>query len=69
MSKKIFKVTIEEHVSETFEIMATDIDEAMEIAEEQYDNGSIVLEPGNLTEKLMMAEDEETGECTEWTEF
>ena len=69
MTKKIFKVTIEEHVSETFEIMATDIDEAMEIAEEQYDNGTIVLEPGNLTAKLMMAEDEETGECTDWDEF
>ena len=69
MSKRIFKVTIEEHVSETFEIEATDIEEAMEIAEEQYDNGTIVLEPGNLTAKLMMVEDEETGECTEWDEF
>ena len=69
MSKKVFKITIEEQVSETFEIMATNMDEAMEIAEEQYNNGTIVLEPGNLIAKLMMAEDEETGECTEWTEF
>ena len=69
MNKRIFKITIEEQVSETFEIMATDMDEAMEIAEEQYNNGTIVLEPGNLIAKLMMAEDEETGECTEWNEF
>ena len=69
MSKRIFKITIEEQVSETFEIMATDIDEAMEIAEEQYNNGTIVLDSGNLIAKLMMAEDEETGECTEWNEF
>ena len=69
MSKKVFKITIEEQVSETFEIMATNMDEAMEIAEEQYNNGTIVLEPGNLIAKLMMAEDKKTGECTEWTEF
>ena len=69
MSKRIFKVTIEEQVSETFEIEATDIDEAMEIAEEQYNNGTIVLDSGNLVAKLMMAEDEKTGECIDWTEF
>ena len=69
MSKKIFKVTIEEQVSETFEIEATDIDEAMEIAEEKYNNCDIIVAPGNLVAKLMMAEDKETGECTEWNEF
>lgn len=69
MSKRIIKITIEEQVSETFEIMADNIEEAMEIAEEQYKNGDIALEPGNLVAKLMMAEDEETGEFTDWTEF
>ncbi len=66
---RTFKITIEETVSETFEIEADTIEEAMETAEEQYDEGSLVLEPGNLVAKQMMAEDEESGEATEWTEF
>ena len=66
---KTFKITIEEHVVETFDIEAETIEEAMEIAEEQYDDGTLVLEPGNLVAKLMMAEDEETEEATEWVEF
>ena len=65
---KEYKVTIEEHVSETFKIQANDIEEAMKIAEEKYNNGTIILEPGNLTYKCMQADDGE-GDCTEWTEF
>jgi hypothetical protein len=65
--KKI-KVTIEEHVSQTFEVEANDIEEAMEIAEEKYNNGEFVLESGELTAKLMMADDG-NGDCTEWVEF
>lgn len=65
---KTFKITIEEHISETFEVEANDIGEAMEIAEEKYNDGEFVLEPGNVTAKLMMADDGE-GDCTEWTEF
>ena len=65
---KTFKITIEEHISETFEVEANDIGEAMEIAEEKYNDGEFVLEPGNVTAKLMMAEDGE-GDSTEWSEF
>ena len=65
----MYKVTIEEHVSQTFEVEATDIEEAIKIAEERYNNGEFVLEPGNLTAKLMMAESEDGSECTEWEEF
>ena len=65
----MYKITIEEHVSQTFEVEAVNIEEAMEIASECYENGDFVLEPGNLTVKLMMAEDEYTGETTDWTEF
>ena len=65
---KTFKITIEEHISETFDVKANDIDEAMEIAEEKYKDGEFVLEPGEVNAKLMMAEDDE-GNCTEWTEF
>ena len=66
---KKFKIVIEEMVSEEFEIEAETLEEAMDIAEEQYNNGTIVLEPGNLVSKQMMVEDVDTGECTEWTEF
>lgn len=65
---KRFVVTIEEHISQAFEVEANDIEEAMEIAEEKYNDGEFVLEPGNVTTKLMMADDGE-GDCTEWTEF
>lgn len=65
---KTFMVTIEEHISQTFKVEANDIGEAMEIAEENYNNGEFVLEPGEVTAKLMMADDGD-GDCTEWTEF
>lgn len=64
-----FKVIIEEQVSQAFEVQATNIDEAMEIAQEKYNAGEFVLEPGEVTAKLMMAEDENGAECTEWEEF
>ena len=64
-----FKITIEEHVSQAFEVEATDIFKAMEIAEQKYKDGEFVLEPGELTAKLMMAEDEFGTEHTEWEEF
>lgn len=63
-----FVVTIEEHISQAFEVEANDIEEAMEIAEESYNNGEFVLEPGEVTARLMMADDGE-GDSTEWTEF
>lgn len=65
--KGVFKVTIEEMVSETFEVEATNIEEAMQIAKEKYNNGEFVLEPGNLTCKQMMAEGD--NETTEWIKF
>lgn len=64
-----FKITIEEHISEAFEVEANDIGEAMEIAQEKYRNGEFVLESGKVTAKLMTAEDEDGTECTEWKEF
>ena len=65
-----FKIIIEEHISGVFEVEADSMEEAMEIAEEKYKYGYFVVEPdGCPTAKLMMAEDESTGEATEWTEF
>ena len=63
-----FKIIIEEHVSQEFEVEANDIGDAMDIAEEKYNSGEFVLEPGVVNAKLMMADDG-NGDCTEWTEF
>ena len=63
-----FKITIEETVSQDFEIEATSLEEAMDIAEQQYNDGKLVLEPGNLVCKQMQGIDED-GYCTEWCEF
>ena len=64
-----FKITIEEHISGVFEVEALDIREAMEVAQDKYNKGEFVLEPGEVTAKLMMVEDEYGAECTEWEEF
>ena len=67
---KKFRITIEEHISQEFIVEAKDIDEAMEIAQQKYDNGEFVVDNCNApTAKLMMAENEESGEATEWEEF
>ena len=65
-----FKVTIEEHISQAFEVEAMDISEAMEIARQKYNDGEFVVDSYIVpTARLMMAEDEYGAECTEWEEF
>lgn len=61
------KITIEEHIVQTFEVEAVDMEEAMEIAEEKYYNGEFVLDSSEVQAKLMMADDGEYE--TEWCEF
>lgn len=65
--KKKFTIRIEEHISQTFEVDAEDIGEAMQIAEDKYRNGEIVLDNANVSARLMMAEND--SEATEWVEF
>ena len=60
-------VTIEEHISQAFEVEADTIEEAMQIAEDKYRSGEFVLENPCVTAKLMMAEN--NYEATEWEEF
>ena len=65
--KKKFTIRIEEHISQAFEVDAEDIGEAMQIAEDKYRNGEIVLDNTNVSARLMMAEND--SEATEWVEF
>lgn len=63
-----FTIVIEEMVSDAFEIEAVDAEEAMMIAEEQYNRGEIVLTPGHLVAKQMSIISPDN-EATEWIEF
>ena len=63
--KKI-KVTIEEHLTQTFEIEAESLEDAMSVAEEKYHKGEIALEPGELQSTIMCAVDTETNDTTDW---
>ena len=55
---KKFYILLEEHTVEKFEIEA-----------EKYYNGEFVLEPGNVSHRLMSGETADGKECTEWVEF
>lgn len=67
--KKKYIVTIEEVVSDDFEIEATNFDEAIKIAEDKYRNTEIILSPGILIYKQMRVHDEENKNFTEWIDF
>lgn len=61
-----YTIAIEETVVEEFEIEANDIGEALDIANEKYRNGEIVLCPGDIQFKKMSVVKPES---TEWIEF
>ena len=61
-----FKITIEEHVTETFEVEANSIEEAIDITGNKYKNGEFVLENGNVTYRCMAVQEPI---ATEWMEF
>ena len=65
---EVFNITIEEHVSETFEIEANSLEEAMRVAEECYYNQDFIIGP-NVTARLMQGATEDYEEVTEWVEF
>ena len=60
-------VTIEEHISQPFEVEADTLEEAMQIADDKCRSGEFVLENPCVTKKLMMAENDY--EVTLWEEF
>lgn len=62
-------VTIEETISESFEVEADSINEALEIAKHKYNTGEFVIESGNVTNKMIQGIVEGSDEETEWIEF
>lgn len=67
--KKVI-ATIEETVVDTFEFEIEDGEDAVEIAIEKYNNGELILEPGEVQRKQIMTEIiGEPHSSTEWIEF
>lgn len=64
-----YTVAIEEHIAQEFPVEAYDIFHALQSAEEQYKQGSLVVKRSQPSARLMMARDIATGETTEWKEF
>lgn len=62
-------VTIEETISEAFEVEAESLEEAIALAEEKYYKGEFVLEAPDVTKRMMMARNEEADAQTDWIEF
>jgi len=63
---KKYVVTIEEVVSEEFVLEADSLDEAIEKTIANYNEGSFVLEPGNLIEtNLLVGNDNESSDWFE----
>jgi hypothetical protein len=65
---KVF-ITIEETVSNTFEIEENSMDEAVEVAKRKYKTGEFVLEPGNVINRKIHGIEENSEEGTGWIEF
>ncbi len=63
-----FIVAIEETITQEFEIIAESADDAMRIAKEQYEQGIIVLESGEVQSRQMAIVKPEN-ESTEWSEY
>jgi hypothetical protein len=66
--KKLYKVAIEEAVVQEFLLYADNVSDAIEIGVQKYKSGEFVLEPGEVTHKLI-AVFEPIDEATEWIEF
>jgi len=64
-----YTITIEEQISDTFELEANSLEEATEKAIQNYNNAVFVLEPGNVTATYMQAVSEDKKEDSDWFEF
>lgn len=61
-------ITIEETVAKDFEVEANDAEEAYEIAEQKYNSGEFVLDPGECQFRQVAITTPST-EATEWRKF
>lgn len=68
-NKKLFHVTIEETVSECFNVYADNIDDAIKTAEDKYYHGEFIISPGNIINRKMSVIDESKDIKKEWIEF
>ena len=64
---KKYTITIEETVSEVFYLEANSLEEAKELAIENYNNSVFVLEPGNLIGTNVLVENDK--ENSGWFEL
>lgn len=64
-----YKITIEETISQEFEIEANSIEEAKEKAIKDYESGKLVLEFGTVLEKQINVINESNNEIVGWEAF
>ena len=67
--KILYKVTIEETVSQAFDVYADETEDIAEVIKRKYNNGELLLAPGNLVSKQMCIMNTLNNACSEWTEF
>lgn len=63
-----YTITIEETVAKNFEVEANNAKEACKTAEQKYNSGEFVLDPGECQFK-QIAITTPSNEATEWREF
>lgn len=63
-----FQICIKETVSQKFSVVAQDVEKAIKIASEKYNDCEFVLEPGELISK-QMANILPEEQSAEWIEF
>lgn len=68
-NKKLFKIVIEETVSDEFEVYADNLDDAVQIAKSNYSKGKFVLSPGNISNKKLAVIDMDNNSEYEWSDF
>lgn len=66
---KEYTITIEEHIAQASPVEAYNIFHAVDSAIQKYEAGKLVVQPTTPGTRLIMAQDNETGETTEWKEF
>jgi len=65
---KKYKISIEEHVSDSFEVEAENEEAAIKEAIRKYKKGEFVLEPGYVTDRLICI-DKGENDTSGWLEF